>query len=105
MINAKLIMIEGIPGSGKSTTAQFISQIMLQKGYSHKWWYEEEQGHPVYIYDDHTTMQQIVDDLTNGKYRDIIKRALKRWQEFAAAVQASSEIIIADSSFTFTKLT
>lgn len=97
MINTKLIMIEGIPGSGKSTTAQFISQIMHRKGERHKWWYEEEQEHPVYIYDDYRTMQQIVDDLTSGKYRDIINRALKRWQEFVASVQSSSEIIIVDS--------
>jgi thymidylate kinase len=90
-------MIEGIPGSGKSTTAQFVSQIMLHKGYSHKWWYEEEQGHPVYIYDDYNTMQKIVDDLSSGKYHHVINRALKRWQEFVASVQSSSDIIIVDS--------
>jgi hypothetical protein len=60
---------------------------MQRQGYEHKWWYEEEQGHPVYIYHDYETMQKIVDDLSNGNYRKVIDMALKRWHEFAAAVK------------------
>lgn len=97
MQNTKLIMIEGIPGSGKSTIAQFISRILLHKGYVHKWWYEEEQGHPVYIYDDYKTMQKTVDYLSSGRYSEIIDMALKKWEEFVAFVQSSSDIIIVDS--------
>jgi thymidylate kinase len=99
MVNTNLIMIEGIPGSGKSTTAQFISRIMSSKGYHHKWWYEEEHGHPVYIYDDYKSMQLVVAELTNGNYRDIINSALVRWKEFVTSIQSSSKIIIVDSCF------
>lgn len=97
MKNTKLIMIEGIPGSGKSTTAQFISNILHSMGYKHKWWYEEEQGHPVYVYDDYKKMQKIIDDLSSGNYQKVIELALKRWNEFVADAQSSSEIIIVDS--------
>ncbi|WP_127529290.1 P-loop NTPase family protein [Paenibacillus kobensis] len=97
MVNTKLIMVEGIPGSGKSTTAQFISQVLNSRGYHHKWWYEEEKGHPVYIYDDYNSMQQVVDELTSGNYRDIMKKALIKWKEFVSSIQSSSEIIIVDS--------
>ncbi|RAV09190.1 DNA/RNA helicase domain-containing protein [Paenibacillus contaminans] len=97
MQNTKLIMIEGIPGSGKSTTAQRISHILQRKGGNLKWWYEEEQGHPVYIYDDYTSMQTIVDELSSGNYRKVIDMALKRWQEFVEFVQSSSDIVIVDS--------
>lgn len=97
MKNTKLIMIEGIPGSGKSTTAQLISNILHSMGYKHKWWYEEEQGHPVYVYDDYKTMQKIIDDLSSGNYQKVIELALKRWNEFVADAQSSSEIIIVDS--------
>ncbi|MFE5319245.1 hypothetical protein ACFQ88_11105 [Paenibacillus sp. NPDC056579] len=97
MKNTKLIMIEGIPGSGKSTTAQLISHMLHRKGIGHKWWYEEEKGHPIYIYDDYNTMQTIVADLSNGDYEKIIDIALKRWCEFVASVQSSSDVIIVDS--------
>jgi adenylate kinase family enzyme len=61
-------MIEGIPGSGKSTTAQLIANALLCKGVDHKWWYEEEKGHPVYIYDDYNDIQFIIDDLSSGEF-------------------------------------
>lgn len=95
--NTKLIMIEGIPGSGKSTTAQLISHMLHRKGIGHKWWYEEEKGHPVYVYDDYTTMQLIIDELSNGNYRKVINMALKKWHEFVASVQMTSDIVIVDS--------
>ncbi|MBO0992026.1 hypothetical protein [Bacillus sp. SD088] len=49
METTKLIMVEGIPGSGKSTTAQSISKSLDRMGFKHKWWYEEEQGHPAWV--------------------------------------------------------
>ncbi|GIN74924.1 hypothetical protein J14TS2_53990 [Bacillus sp. J14TS2] len=93
----KLIMVEGIPGSGKSTTAQSISKSLDRMGYKHKWWYEEEQGHPVYVYDDNKAMQKIIDDLSSGNYQKVIALALKSWNEFVVEVQSSSDIIIVDS--------
>ncbi|MBP1994566.1 hypothetical protein [Paenibacillus eucommiae] len=97
MQNTKLIMVEGLPGSGKSTTAQLISHLLQRRGCSTKWWYEEEQGHPVYVYDDLKSMQKIIDELSCGNYRKVIAMALKRWTEFAASVQSSSDTIIVDS--------
>jgi thymidylate kinase len=96
--NTKLILIEGIPGSGKSTTAQYISSKLRHKGYLHKWWYEEEQGHPIYVFDNYDKLKVIVDDLSDGNYKKIIEMALKRWEEFVESVKRSPEIIIVDSS-------
>ncbi|SEO55199.1 DNA/RNA helicase domain-containing protein [Paenibacillus sp. OV219] len=97
MQNTQLIMIEGIPGSGKSTTAQLISNELLRMGLGHKWWYEEVKGHPVYIYENYNEMQTIIEDLTSGNYQKVIDRALKKWREFADSVQLSNEIVIVDS--------
>ncbi|WP_028563705.1 DNA/RNA helicase domain-containing protein [Paenibacillus pinihumi] len=97
MKNTKLIMIEGIPGSGKSTTAQLISHELLRQGLRHKWWYEEEKGHPVYIYDNYDVMQTIINELSDGNYQQVIHKALKQWQQFVEAVQSSDGIIIVDS--------
>ncbi|RKN85213.1 hypothetical protein [Paenibacillus ginsengarvi] len=97
MHRTKLIMVEGIPGSGKSTTAQWISHMLDRQGIAHKWWYEEEKGHPVYIYKDYNSMQPIIDELAKGNYPYLIDRALKRWREFAMDVQLAPQTIVADS--------
>jgi thymidylate kinase len=97
MKNCKLILIEGIPGSGKSTTAQYVSNVLGKNKIIHKWWYEEEKGHPVYIYKDHESLQQVVANLSNGNYREVIDRALEQWEEISSFIQASDEIIIVDS--------
>ncbi|UVI28495.1 AAA family ATPase [Paenibacillus spongiae] len=95
-MKTKLICIEGIPGSGKSSTAQYISRKLGELGYKHKWWYEEELGHPVYVYTDAASAMQTVTDLTGGNYRDVIRRALERWERFAELAAESDEIIIVD---------
>ncbi len=97
MQNYKLIFIEGIPGSGKSTTAQFVSNIFTRNNIPHKWWYEEAKGHPVYLFDNQESMQQVVENLSNGNYRLVIDIALKRWIEFSISLQNSNEIVIVDS--------
>ncbi|WP_127579847.1 hypothetical protein [Paenibacillus koleovorans] len=97
MHETKLIMIEGIPGSGKSTTAQMISRMLKRKGISHKWWYEEERGHPIYVYEDKESMLRIVDDLAGGRYRQVVELALLRWKQFVASVERSSDVVIVDS--------
>lgn len=96
MLETKLICIEGIPGSGKSSTAQFLSRMLDELGCPNKWWYEEELGHPVYVYSDSDSVQQVVNDLTGGKYRDVIVKALNRWKQFAEYVASSDETIIID---------
>lgn len=59
METSKLILIEGIPGSGKSTITQAISINLEASGIKHKWWYEEERGHPVYMFHDEPSMEAV----------------------------------------------
>lgn len=42
-------------------------------------------------------MQNIVDDLGKGNYRQVMEKALEKWRQFAASVRSSSEIIVVDS--------
>jgi hypothetical protein len=45
-LNTKLIIVEGIPGSGKSTTAQYIKKLLDEKGCSVKLFREGDTEHP-----------------------------------------------------------
>jgi len=48
MINTKLIFVDGITGSGKSTTAHFLARQLEKNGIKTKWFYENEKDHPLY---------------------------------------------------------
>jgi hypothetical protein len=99
MLNTKLILIEGLPGSGKSTTAQFISHCLTKSGIDNRWWYEEEKGHPVYVFDSDESMAETIDDLSQGRYEKVIEKALLSWEHFSKELQSSDTIILVDSCY------
>jgi hypothetical protein len=47
MLDTKLILIEGFPGSGKSTTTRNLSETLRQHGVDCHWYLEEDQPHPI----------------------------------------------------------
>lgn len=96
MQNTKLILIEGIPGSGKSTLAQFVTHALIRSGIACRWWYEEEKDHPLYVFHDRASLQQTIDALTTGRYRQIIEAALVKWKEFSQRLQSSETVVVLD---------
>jgi hypothetical protein len=45
-MNTKLILVEGIPGSGKTTTARFINDWLAKEGYAPELFLEGDWDHP-----------------------------------------------------------
>lgn len=91
-----LLLIEGIPGSGKSTLAQFLTHTLTRSGVACRWWYEEEKGHPLYVFHDLASLQQTIDDLSAGRHQAVIEAALEKWRAFAQNLQTSEHIVILD---------
>jgi hypothetical protein len=49
MINTKLILVDGITGSGKSTTSHFIARQLEKNGKKTKWFHETDTEHPLCV--------------------------------------------------------
>jgi thymidylate kinase len=92
----RLILLEGAPGSGKSTTAQAIARRLREQGIPARWWYEEEAEHPVYVFHDRASLQQTIADLTGGQYRRVVAAALDQWRRFADRLRTEETVTIVD---------
>lgn len=97
MRQTKLILVEGIPGTGKSTLAHALLRQLRAQGHAARWWYEEEVGHPVYLFQDHAGLVRVIEDLEVGRFRRLIDDALAQWRNFAARV-AADEVVILDGT-------
>ena len=96
MRTTRLILIEGISGSGKSTMAHYLSRQLTLHGIRHTWWYEEDKWHPLYPFHDISSMQKVLDTLATENYNLIIDTALNLWQQFVDTIQSSESIVIID---------
>lgn len=83
----RLILVEGLPGCGKSTTAQFIAIQLRRSGRAARWYYEEETPHPI-----------LKGRFPGATWEGYIEDRLARWAEFATFVNASDEIHIVEST-------
>jgi hypothetical protein len=81
-----LILVEGLPGCGKSTTAQFLALRLQRAGRRARWHYEEESPHPV------------VAPYTGSTWQGYFEDRFARWARFAAQVRASDEVRILEST-------
>ena len=97
MRRTKLILIEGLPGSGKSTLAQFLARTLTRQGVFARWWYEEEVGHPVYIFHDREELRSTVERLQQGDYQQVIQEALEFWRCFAHTTSQRDDVVLVDS--------
>jgi hypothetical protein len=84
-----LVLVEGMPGSGKSTTAQWLAGELERHGRPARWVHEGEVPHPV------------VDPppVLLRDWKEILGRHFAGWSRFAAAVRAEETVVVVDSAF------
>lgn len=81
----KLVLVEGIPGSGKSTFARFIANQFERNDYTCNLFFETTYNHPI-IY------SESFDD-----YNIFIESYLERWKKFLLN-QYDSDVIVMESA-------
>jgi len=83
--SSKLIFVDGLPGSGKSATAQFVALQLQRNKLEARWFYEVEEPHPVHYWD-------------AGNKDDFAQKSLQLWRALAASAYQSEETTVLESS-------
>ncbi|HLZ06970.1 MAG TPA: hypothetical protein VKT80_00115, partial [Chloroflexota bacterium] len=97
MRQTNLVLVEGIPGSGKSTMGQFLESQIAVHGVPVTWWYEEQKDHPLYLFDDQASLRAVIEDLRAGRFHQLIDAALAKWRRFAEETTRGDSVVILDS--------
>ena len=85
MLQTKLILVDGLPGSGKSTTCQKLYRVLHNNGIVADFYHEFYQPHPIFRED-----CKIVDDWVTG--------TLSRWQTFVDVQLEQNTIAILEAA-------
>jgi len=85
VIDTKLILVEGLPGSGKSTTCQKLYRVLRNSGLAADYYHEFYQPHPIVGADDRN-----VDDW--------VTRTLSKWKAFVQLRLEQCSIAILDAA-------
>jgi hypothetical protein len=82
------VFVDGVPGSGKSTSGQFLARQLARYGRPARWIYEEEIPKP------------FVPDVPDDSYRDwahYTDLRVEAWRAFARDIAAGAEVVVIES--------
>ncbi len=94
MIDAKLILIEGMTGVGKSTTAQRLWLHLDSLGTAARWIYEHDVAHPIWPTGEQERIVQ-----AGILQPAFLQQVLLRWRNLARECAATKKITILDGSY------
>jgi len=94
MIDTRLILLEGLPATGKSTISGFLRMQLERNGKKAKWVHEVASPHPVLLYPEDGL------DSWDASLDEYEASALEKWARFSeTAAQDSDTVFVLDSSF------
>jgi DNA polymerase III delta prime subunit len=93
MLDTHLIIIEGPPGSGKSTTAELLAAEIARTGIACQCFQEWHPDHPIAIGSD-LDLEKVVSTAIARE-----GEVLRQWQQFALSRQTSNLVTVLESRF------
>jgi len=95
MIKTKLILVDGIPGSGKSTISQFISKQMDRNKIKVKWYFEHDMFHPITI--DYKELEKQQGETEPDHSRRIMEKYKAAWDNFVNKIESDDTVYLIES--------
>ena len=97
--DTKLLVLDGLPGSGKSTNGRWLASLLERNGVQANWLPEDGLPHPLWWYPHWDGANFLPPDFDNTPLETFIETSLKKWQDFVAFLSVSEEPYIAESVF------
>jgi deoxyadenosine/deoxycytidine kinase len=89
MVRTRLVIVEGLPGLGKSTTAQHLAIELEKRAIPCRWYYEAEPDNPV---------SGFYEPQFYSSPREFVAAQESRWREFARECAERTSLSILESS-------
>src|SRR5262245_45203871 len=97
MTPTNLILVDGIPGSGKSSTVNRLGLHLRKLGYNARWFFEDDADHPIYpSRDGRPGAGAAGKDPEDFGTRE---RIIRRWKDLTSSLQGTEQVTILDGSF------
>lgn len=93
MIDTRLLLIEGVPCSGKSTIAKRLYTEISTSGYQCDYFLEWARNHPIHI----GNIEDLSTIISTTKSRE--QKILRQWRQFAERAKQKEAIVIIESRF------
>ena len=90
MIDTRLILVNGISGAGKSTTAREISRQLQANSIPHRWLHEECSNHPLRI------TKRCPDDANCDDVAAYVDWSILHWERFTTLVASEGPLHVVD---------
>jgi hypothetical protein len=99
MRNTKLVLIEGFPGSGKSTTARYLAARLEAGGLAVSRYLEDQLDHPLNVGGPLHPSGKTTGEAFFARYTvdSCIGESLERWRDFVTSAEGSPSVRVVES--------
>jgi hypothetical protein len=95
MLETKLILLDGLPGAGKSTQGKWLESELTTRGFHAHWYPEAERDHPIHFFDFYVDNFDFAPYLAN--ITPHIAVSLEKWRAFVDKAQQSAQVHILET--------
>lgn len=99
LFHSGLVVLDGLPGSGKTTTGQWLTSKLQAHGLNIRWLPETEVSHLLWWYEHWNGTNYQVPDFEKISVETYLQTSLGKWQDFTDVTCKSDQRYIAESVF------